>query len=173
MGVWKILRYAITGHTSGIGKELFNKLLPNCKGFSLSTGYDIRKLKDRTRIIQESFDCDIFINNAPADFGQSELLFELWKEWKDTNKTIINVGSRIADNNVNLGAEHTHLLEYAMHKRTLRRMFEDLQLINTSVDVKYVTFAYVGTERILKKYPHFTESDYITVEKAMELILNA
>lgn len=167
------MKYAITGHSTGIGEALFQHLSPNCIGFSLSTGYNIEKREDRKRIIKESGDCDVFINNAPANFGQSELLLDLWKEWKDQNKIIINVGSRIADDGVQLGAETAHLLEYAMHKRTLRKLCEDLQGINTTVSVRYVTFAYVGTDRILKKYPHFTENDYIPVNTAIGIILNA
>lgn len=165
------MKYAVTGHTIGIGEGLFKRLSPDCIGFSLSTGYDIRTREDRKRIIRECWDCDIFINNAPAAFGQSELLLELWHEWKDQPKTIINVGSRIADDGIQLPADRANLLEYSMHKRTLRKLCEDLQAINTTLEVKYVTFAYVGTEKILKKYPHFTEQDYISIDAAVGLIL--
>jgi hypothetical protein len=166
------MKYAITGHTQGIGLAIFNKLSPNIVGFSKTTGYDVCTALDRNRIILESADCDVFINNAPAGFGQSELLLELWKKWKDTRKTIINIGSRIADDGVTLDIENSHLLEYSMHKRTLRKLCDDLIKIKSNVTIKYVTFAYVGTPRILLKYPHFTEKDYITIDRAIELILN-
>ena len=165
------MKYAITGHTSGIGEALYNQLAPDAIGFSLTSGYDIRDQTDRKRIIKESADCDIFINNAPADFAQSELLVELWREWRNTDKTIINVGSRIADDNINLSINEQHLLEYSMHKRTLRTLCDDLTKIQTDVTVKYVTFAYVGIPRILEKYPHFTPDDYITVDAAIKIIL--
>ena len=58
------MKIAITGHTQGIGKCAFKRLSPNIIGFSKSTGYDITKFNDRKRIIEESKDCDIFINNA-------------------------------------------------------------------------------------------------------------
>jgi hypothetical protein len=35
------MKTAMTGHTSGIGLSLFEKLSPNVKGFSRGTGYDI------------------------------------------------------------------------------------------------------------------------------------
>ena len=67
------MKIAITGHTQGIGKCAFERLSPNIIGFSKSTGYDITKFNDRKRIIEESKDCDIFINNANAGFGQTYL----------------------------------------------------------------------------------------------------
>lgn len=35
------MKYAVTGHTLGIGKAIYEELSPNCIGFSKSTGYDI------------------------------------------------------------------------------------------------------------------------------------
>jgi hypothetical protein len=165
-------RIAITGHTKNIGKFLYEKYSTNSIGFSRENGYDITRKDDRKKIIKEVKNCDIFINNAPAGFGQSELCLELWKEWKDLPKIIINVGSRIAEEHVILQNDHTHLLEYSMHKRTLKQLSLDLNNINTNVKVKYVWFGYVGTPEILSKYPHFTNDDYITIEEAARIILN-
>lgn len=39
------MKYAITGHTYGIGEGLYNRLMNNSIGFSKSTGYDITKKK--------------------------------------------------------------------------------------------------------------------------------
>lgn len=166
------MKVAITGHTKNIGKHLYEKFSPESIGFSKTNGYDINNPNDRKRIINEVYDCDVFINSAPAGFGQSELCLELWYRWKDLNKTIINVGSRIAEDSVVLPLEYSHLLEYSMHKRTLKKLSEDLSKINTNVKVKYAWFSYVGTSEILKKYPHFTEKDYITIEHAAKIILN-
>jgi hypothetical protein len=166
------MKYAITGHSKNIGKFIFDKYHADAIGFSRQNGYDINNKNDRDRIIEKSYNCDVFINNAPAGFGQSELCLELWHRWKDTDKLIINVGSRIAESNVVLPDQHSHLLEYSMHKRTLKTLTEDLNKINTRVKVKYAWFAYVGTPEILKKYPHFTKDDYITIEQAAEIILN-
>ena len=165
------MKVAITGHTKNIGKYLYEKF-DNSIGFSKTNGYDIRNPIDRKSIINEVRDCDVFINNAPAGFGQSELCLELWHKWKNLDKTIINVGSRIAEDSVIVPDKYSHLLEYSMHKRTLKKLSEDLNKINTKVTVKYCWFAYVGTPEILKKYPHFTENDYITIEQAAEIVLN-
>jgi short-subunit dehydrogenase len=85
------MKYAITGHTRGIGKRAFERLTPNVIGFSKSTGYDITNFADRRRIIDESSNCDIFINNATEGFGQTLLFLELLEAWKDTDKTIIKL----------------------------------------------------------------------------------
>ena len=172
LGDYDMTNYAITGHTYGRGAALYNKLLPNAIGFSKSTGYDITKRDIRSKIIQEVHDCDVFINNAPAGFGQAEMCLELWHAWRDLPKVIINVGSRIAEDHVVLDDKHAHLLGYSMHKRALRTLSTDLCYINTAVQVKYKWFAYVGTTKILEKYPHFTENDYISINDAVEIILS-
>jgi hypothetical protein len=138
-------------------------------GFSLSTGYDITVPSDRQRIIAESKDCDVFINNAHAGFSQTLLFLELFQEWKfNPNKTIINVGSRVAEIKV-LPHNRQDLLPYQAEKLILKEMTSRVAGV---CKVKYKWFAYVGTEKILKKYPHFTKSDYITEDQAVDIILS-
>jgi len=163
------LKYAITGHTYGVGEALYKRLSPNAIGFSKSTGYDITNKEDRLRIIKEAYDCDVFINNAPAAFGQTYMLIELFNAWKNLNKTIINVGSRIAEVQT-LPETHMHLLEYQAEKLILKEMSQ--KLVGYTCDVRYRWFAYVGTDKILTKYPHFTPNDYITVDRAADIILS-
>lgn len=162
------MKYAITGHTQGIGKRLFQSLSPNSIGFSKSTGYDITLRDDRRRIIQESADCDVFINNAADGFGQLHLFLELFQEWKDKSKTIINVGSRITE--ITLKPERQHLLTYQAEKLILKEM--SLRTVSETCIIKYKWFPYVGTERILAKYPHFTPRDYISIDRAVNIILS-
>jgi short-subunit dehydrogenase len=164
------MKYAITGHTQGIGKSLFDRLTPNCIGFSKSTGYDITIKDCRRDIVKQSHDCDVFINNATAEMGQTLLLIELFNEWKDTNKVIINVGSRIAE--FSTAVNHYNLLSYQAEKLILKEMSSRLQGLE-KCDIRYRWFAYVGTEKILKKYPHFKyPMDYITEQEACDIILN-
>lgn len=165
------MKYAITGHTQGVGRRAFERLSPNVKGFSLSTGYDINNFEDRRRIISESWDCDIFINNAPAGFGQTYLFLELAQAWKnEPNKKIINVGSRIAEI-YTLPQQYLHLMGYQAEKVALKEMTQRLRPA-LQCKVEYRWFAYVGTEKILKKYPHFTPADYITEDAAVDIILS-
>jgi short-subunit dehydrogenase len=162
------MKTAITGHTSGIGQRLYDRLSPNAIGFSRGTGYDIDNKEDRRRIIRESKDCDVFINSAGSNFAQTYLLIELFNAWKDTNKTIINIGSRVAE--IKLPASRLELLEYQAQKLILKNMVNELQ--GYPCNVTYKWFAYVGTERILKKYPHFTSADYISIDTAVDIILS-
>ena len=113
---------AITGHTSGIGKELSENLDGNIIGFSRSNGYDINQ--NISRIIEESKDCDIFINNAHANSKQMELLYSLYELWKgDETKTIINISSNSGD------GIKTHVHPYAVFKSALDKTVEQLQNI--------------------------------------------
>jgi hypothetical protein len=163
------MKVAITGHTSGIGKCIYERLTPDVVGFSLSNGYNINDQSDRNRIIIESINCDIFINNASDSFGQTLLFLELFQEWKNNpNKTIINVGSRIAEVKI-LPYNKQDLLKYQAEKLILKEMSS--RVIGLC-KIKYKWFGYVGTEKILKKYPHFTESDYITESQAADIILS-
>ena len=109
------MKIAITGHTNGIGKSIFDELASNSKdspnmhdviGFSLSTGYNISIPEDRARIIEESSDCSVFINNAfdyskwPTEENtdsQCLMAEEIFASGEGQEKFIINIGSRIND----------------------------------------------------------------------------
>lgn len=92
-------KIAITGHTRGFGKFLYNKLMHDNSviGFSKSTGTDITNKTERREMIQKIHDCDVFINCAQSDFAQTELLYELFHEWQNLKKMIINIGSNARD----------------------------------------------------------------------------
>jgi len=66
----------ITGHTSGIGKSIYNTFKEgSCReilGMSRSNGYDIDK--DFNKIVEEATGAEIFINNAYRDGQQLKLL---------------------------------------------------------------------------------------------------
>jgi hypothetical protein len=169
------MKYAVTGHTQGIGKAIYEKLLPDCIGFSRSNGYDITNKKDRQRIIEESLECDIFINNATDgkghNMGQTLLLIDLFYIWKDLDKKIISIGSRIAE--YKEAIYEPKLLGYQAEKLILKEMSTKLAEVKVKCEIDYKWFGYVGTEGILKKYPHFKyPDDYISIDEAVSLILN-
>ena len=66
------MKIAITGHSRGIGKACFDLFSAEheCVGFSRSNGYDISK--GIINIIDQSLECDVFINNAYFEFKQVE-----------------------------------------------------------------------------------------------------
>lgn len=90
------MKIAITGHSKGIGKGIADYYSEHeVIGFSRSNGYDISKLADIQRIVTESADADVFVNNAYHTFYQCTVLdgiFELWQN--DPTKTIVNIVSR-------------------------------------------------------------------------------
>ena len=145
------MKIAITGHTKGIGKHLYDNLsfTNKVKGFSKSEVYDICKAQDRNTIIKQIKDFDIFINNAHDDFGQTKLLYELWNDWHTKPKTIISIGSNITNHALPLNMKK--LFEYQMQKKTLKNLHFDLQNLNTNVIMHYVSFGYVGTEITLNE----------------------
>jgi hypothetical protein len=92
-------KVSITGHTSGIGLNLFEIFTANghaVTGYSRSNGSDIEDSNVRKRIIEETENCDIFINNAYSPNGQTMLLKELSAQWDGQPKKIINVSSKLS-----------------------------------------------------------------------------
>jgi hypothetical protein len=62
-------------------------------------GYDITDATIRAKIVAESEDCMVFINNA-GPFGvnsQLHMLEDMYTAWAGKDKLIINIGSKITD----------------------------------------------------------------------------
>jgi len=119
------VKISITGHTSGLGKALFNHWSNaghNLTGFSLSNGFNIDT--DIEKIANVEF--DIFINNAYSKYQQVELLYMLYEKNKDRKCTIINIGSASSDGNVD------RIKPYAIEKLALEKACLQLQF-NTSI----------------------------------------
>lgn len=115
---------AITGHTRGIGKAIADNLKGNTIiGLSRSNGYEI---SDTQRILEAGKDADIFINNAYDGFYQRDLLEAFYNEWKDTNKTIISIGSIVTDYPRLERELDSQPWPYRDHKRALRDSFRKL-----------------------------------------------
>jgi NAD(P)-dependent dehydrogenase (short-subunit alcohol dehydrogenase family) len=99
------IKVAITGHTKGLGKFMHDAFVADGHtviGFSRSTGYNIKNKDDRDRIILESKDCNVFINNAynyeDWDNSQLNMLKEIYASWiLSKEKCIINMSSSAAD----------------------------------------------------------------------------
>jgi len=90
------MKIALTGHTSGIGKALYDVLSKDHEVvcFSRTNGYDISKPSIMDQIVQESLDCDVFINNAYCGMAQVNILNNLWNFWsRDKSKTVVNISS--------------------------------------------------------------------------------
>jgi NAD(P)-dependent dehydrogenase (short-subunit alcohol dehydrogenase family) len=156
------MKYAITGHTAGIGLSLYRLLKPNCIGFSRTTGHNINMKQNRESIISDSVDCDVFINNAYSDINQVNLLYELYEIWKDSDKIIVNIGSETTCGIKN----HPHI--YTAHKIALDKASEQLSHLDNKCRVINIKFGWVGTPRVLAK---FNPKSYIDVDDAAKYIL--
>ena len=94
----KALKVAVTGHTKGIGNSIYNVFKSNghdTVGYSKSSGFDITNEEIQNQILQECNDFDIFVNNAYAPKAQTMLLEKFIHQWKNTNKLIINLSSKL------------------------------------------------------------------------------
>ena len=94
------MNIAITGHKHGLGQSIYNKLCYYNKGsghqvvgFDIENGYDIGNRLQMGKILFESKECQVFINNAYHPTGQTELLKFLLKMWEGKPKVIVNIGT--------------------------------------------------------------------------------
>lgn len=120
------MKISITGHSRGIGKSLHDMYVADGHeviGFSRSNGYDITDPNVCSQIVQESLDCDLFVNNAYAKFSQElilEELYDLWKEKEDKSIVVINSRTRFGNaRNAVYAATKKQL-----HKKTLRMLMD-------------------------------------------------
>lgn len=143
---------AVTGHTSGIGKAVSERY--NIVGFSRSNGYDITK--DKQRIVQDSKHCDIFINNAQNGFHQTELLYDISKEFKGK---IINIGS-ISKDWVKPPRKMLSIKEYSVQKLSLAVAND--QLFWEGVDTCILNLGYVDTPMVRRqKFAKFSTDEVV------------
>lgn len=132
---------AVTGHTSGLGRALFERHNP-AVGFSRGTGFDISNPSDRARIIQGSSLCDVFVNNAYDGIAQVDLLYELYAAWRDTDRLIINISSNSGDGIKN--KPHA----YAVHKAALDKASQQLSYQKSPVRICNLRFGWLDTPRV-------------------------
>lgn len=91
-------KVGVTGHTSGIGKEIFDYLEwkgNNVRGYSRSNGFNMAD-RQGDAIISDILtnDLDVVFNNAWYPRVQNKIMKVLHEQWKDReNKYIINTGS--------------------------------------------------------------------------------
>lgn len=125
------MKIALTGHTQGLGLSLYNALSKDHEvvGFSRSNNYDIKNPNNRSNIIDEAKDFDVFINLVHNYYHQSDLLLELHKSWKGLNKTIINVSSDVVQDDKWANNDYD-MMEYKIQKINLETMATYLSKIN-------------------------------------------
>lgn len=125
-----IKRAAVTGHTTGLGNSWY-RLLNNhgytVKGFSRSTGYDLRDYSHVTQMLSDINGFDLFINNAKPDYSQSQILYRLAREW--SRGTIVSIGSLATVHDPKWS--DTFLLEYLTQKTALCHAHQVLEPLSS------------------------------------------
>jgi len=111
------MKIAITGHSAGIGQALAKQYEQRgfeIVGLSRRNGYNIRSIPKVARMIEP---CDMFINNAQIGYAQTELLFEICRQWRDVpNKHIINISTMMT---LNPTVDKASMIEYKNQKQAL------------------------------------------------------
>lgn len=93
------MKIAITGHKRGIGKAFAEQLSSkghHIVGISRSDGENIRRTAHTASIIEP---CDMLINNAISMYAQTELLFEVWHRWQNSEHThyLWNISTKVCE----------------------------------------------------------------------------
>jgi len=117
------IKIAITGHTKGLGAEIFKHLesTHTVIGFSRSNGYDIKSPLDRRKILKASAEADVLINLVHNYYHQTDLLFEFFQAWEHAEKLIINISSGVVED-VTWGQDRLDFIEYKNQKKALESM---------------------------------------------------
>lgn len=160
----EIKRIAITGHSEGIGDATYRHLSSyyEVKGYSRSTGWDISTDAGIEAILEDSLDCEVFINNA-YHYDQQTKLARRWTELhNDKAHFIINISSLAADPMFNIEKMMPWLTEYAGEKRRLNQASFDIANRNSDQGLaKSMTLmlGIVDTEFDINEYYKLTNHD--------------
>lgn len=120
---------AITGHTSGIGKGIYDHFIKKgcrVKGFSKDTGFDISVRENIDRIVELTKDCDLFFNNAYSGYSQVDIA-RLWQQqhWSN-NHFIIHTSSMAAEPLAEIPKNFPWLTEYGKEKYSINKISWDI-----------------------------------------------
>jgi hypothetical protein len=120
------MKIAITGHSKGIGKALYDNLSieHDVEGFSRTNGFNIAT--DTDMIIRAVKKSDVFVNNAFHGMAQMIILNKLWELWKyDETKTIVNIVSLSKYPGLSSNETGYSALKAALYHQAFLLMFSD------------------------------------------------
>lgn len=144
----------ITGHTSGIGKAIYDKFKEiSCHeiiGMSRSNGYDIDK--DFDRIVEEAAGCELFINNAYRDGQQLKLVNAL----KDKVDMMVVMGS--------VSRFYPELIptQYVQDKQALAETCRLISLNPNGIPLLHLDLGFIEGTTVESDDPYAFVSDYNT-----------
>jgi hypothetical protein len=129
------MKIAITGHTKGIGKCIFDNIISD--GFSRTNGFDITK---PDTFIDSIKNFDVFINNTFHPTYQKEVFEKLFNIWKYEEKTIINILNLSTLLSDDLNTQH----EYFKSKKIFKESIQKILLKNKNKKVRVINL-FIGT----------------------------
>jgi hypothetical protein len=147
----------ITGHTSGIGKAIYDKFKEiSCReivGMSRSNGYDIEK--DFDKIVEEATGAEIFINNAYRDSQQLKLVDAL----KDKVDMMVVMGS--------VSRFYPELIptNYVHDKQALAEACRLISLNPTGIPLLHLDLGFIEGTELNSNDPTAFTSDYTTTKE--------
>jgi hypothetical protein len=168
----------ITGDSIGIGKSLKTMLEAQghtVKGFSRSNGFDISDPAIRNEIIKQSSDCDIFVNNAYAGPAQAIMLKMLIPLWKDTDKLIVNINSKVAL------APPVHHPKVQNQSEQIQHFFADYYINKTTQNQIIANTLFMASPKILNVFCGFVDTksaeffkapNKLTADDAAEVLMD-
>ena len=173
------MKIAITGHSSGIGASIYDKLVDDpdfdVKGYSKSNGWNIAE-QDGDKIINELLDADVVFNNAYYPEIQNKILQTLLDKWKDASgKVIINTGSISGWLNEDMGVDMNG--QYVSDKRKLAQICInnsfDVFTPKTNVRCHNISFSFVDTPLLTKRVGVATNEDHmINTSDAADMLID-
>jgi len=150
------MKIALTGHTKGLGKSLFDKFQINqheVLGFSRSNGYDLTNANTINKIVTEIENCDVFINNAlPSQITLFENVFKSWQN--DNTKTIVNISSFLKYRDISNYATEYSINKNKLYKSTLKPILEkNKQCRLICINPGYIDTDMVRSKNVVKMSP--------------------
>ena len=162
--------YGITGHTFGFGKYIAKRLEDDghsIVGISRTTGFDLTK--NMNDVVRHFKDCDIIINNSSGGNVQAQLLEQLYKDYSNHNKIVINVGSWITRVDVNK-IQDIDRLHYT-DKHALLTISDMINSKNIPLRSIYLSWGFHCGNPILDRYSELM--DVTTVDQAVDELVTS
>lgn len=176
-------RVAITGHTRGIGKSLWDRLEKKgfeLRGFSRSNGYNLQRVSTCKKVVQEvlEWDADAFINNAYVPDNQVRLMYLMYEQWEQKPKLIVNLGA-ISNDNIGNYIESGYNENWTPYVSDKARLdWASLQLANVfrqgKCRVSLIKAGFVDTDStaVLKHFAEEYMMDAGVVSETLEWLLD-
>ena len=165
------MKAIVTGGHQGLGlaiQQRFIKANWQVSVESRRSGFDITQNSNREELIERTKTIDAFINNAQAEFAQTELLLEIVAQWEKWSKEaiIINIGSQAV---YDFTSRPQKPMIYDYQKLALKEASLNLSKSNL-IKITHVDLGYMNTPRILNN-PLTRDRAQVSVDYVAEVIL--